>query len=101
MLVLCAAEHLPIALLLMPESSDFRGWHSDDTSAQVNAFLGELRLAHDVPVIDARQWIADSRFSDGHHLLKPGARQFTQRLGREWLLPWLRGGPIGGNDANR
>ena len=41
-------------------------------------------------MIDAREWVPDVGFSDGHHLLPAGATTFTDRLGREALIPLLR-----------
>jgi hypothetical protein len=87
LLELCRAEGIPATVVLLPEATEFRHWHDADTSAQIDAFVGALR-GSEVPVIDGRGWIADALFSDGHHLLRPGARAFTDRLARE-----LRTGP--------
>jgi hypothetical protein len=45
------------------------------------------RLARElsVPLVDARTWIDDDGFSDGHHALPSGADQYTERFAREVL----------------
>ena len=39
--------------------------------------------------VDAREWLPDSSFSDGHHMLRPGAELFSDRLNREVIAPWV------------
>ena len=38
-----------------------------------------------VPWTDARTWVADEYFVDGHHLLADGAAAFSERFGRDVL----------------
>jgi hypothetical protein len=86
---------VPAAVLLMPESAEFRGWYGPGAEDQLQAFLARLRAEFGVPVIDARAWVSDDGlFRDGHHLLPEGARQFTERFGRE-ALPLLGAGTPG------
>jgi hypothetical protein len=85
-LELCRQEGIAVALVLMPEGSDFRSWYSATARDQIEGFLGDLQRVYDVPLIDARSWIADEEFSDSHHLLRAGATEFTERLGREVQL---------------
>lgn len=80
-------EGIATAILLMPEGTDFRAMYPAEALRQVDAFLLELRRTFDVPVIDARLWLADTYFADGHHLLRGGAEHFTERLALE--LPRL------------
>jgi hypothetical protein len=85
LLALCRSERLPVALVLMPESSDFRGWYTAEARAEIQTFLAGLTREFAAPVIDARKWVADTDFSDGHHLLVEGATAFTERLSPEVL----------------
>jgi hypothetical protein len=45
-----------------------------------------------VAVVDARRWLADEEFEDGHHPLLAGQRAFTDRLYREVLVALVRSG---------
>jgi hypothetical protein len=85
----CRERGVPVVLLLCPEGSEFRGMYSPAMSREVAAVLGRLRAAFDVPIIDARDWVADDGFLDLHHLNVPGARQFSARLGAA-LAPLVR-----------
>jgi hypothetical protein len=87
----CRREHIPAALLLMPEATRFRALYSADARRQIDAFLAGLTAAYGTPLIDARTWVGDDGFFDLHHLLPEGAAVFTSRLGREAILPLLRG----------
>jgi hypothetical protein len=76
----CRREQIPVVLVLTPESSVFRGWYSADALSAVRQMLSELSEAHGVRIIDSRQWLADTDFLDGHHVLASGAKIFTTRL---------------------
>ena len=89
-LEMCRREHIRAALVLMPEGSLFRSWYAPETLRQLYAFLWKLSGECQVPLIDAREWVEDSGFSDSHHLLPPGAAAFSHRLGREVILPLLQ-----------
>jgi hypothetical protein len=91
LLVLSREAHVPAALVVMPEASDFRALYPPAVWAGIERFLNELGREERGPVIDARTWVADAAFADGHHLLPEGAAVFTERLGREALGPLLRG----------
>ncbi len=87
LLELCRERNIPVALLLTPESSDFRSWYPPEARTLIDGFCGELHGEYGVPIVDARAWLADSDFSDGHHVLPEGAKRFTLRLGAEVLGP--------------
>ena len=53
--------------------------------------LADLRREWGVPVIDARDWVADKDLWDTHHLLPEGAEVYTDRLGRELEPAWAAG----------
>jgi hypothetical protein len=82
LLALCRRDHVRARLILMPETGAFRAAYSADMTAATAAYLAGLRRDWGVTTIDARQWVPDEGFSDGHHLLPAGGALFTDRLGR-------------------
>jgi len=91
LLELCRSENLRIALVLMPESSEFRSWYPVEAQAQIQQFIERMSREYSAPLIDARDWVPDAGFSDGHHLLTLGANRFTERLGDD-VLRMLKSG---------
>jgi hypothetical protein len=83
----------------MPEGTGFRALYSADAHRQIDAFLAGLTAAHGTPLIDARTWVDDDGFFDLHHLLPKGAAVFTRRLGREAILPLLRGSSLRADES--
>jgi hypothetical protein len=83
MLTLCGNKAIPVALLYMPEDSQFRRWYPPHVNAAIDAYFAGLRRDFGVPLVVARDWIEDRYFSDFVHLLPEGARAFTDRLERE------------------
>lgn len=82
---LCRGQNIGVVLFLMPESFEFRGWYPPEARRQLSEYLTALHREYDVSLIDARRWIADWNFSDGHHLLSWGATAFTRRFAQEVL----------------
>jgi hypothetical protein len=91
MLDLCRQENIAPVLVTMPETTAFRSWYSLAARAAIDGCMSRLSQEYAVPWVDARTWLADDGFEDGHHLLRPGADAFTQRFAREALVPVLRG----------
>jgi hypothetical protein len=91
-LLATAREHaVPVRLVLMPEAVAFRGLYPRRYAAPLDRLLAEL--AREVPVNDARGWVPDDGFRDGHHLNRTGAAIFTDRLIRDVIEPALGGRP--------
>jgi hypothetical protein len=86
----CRREGIPAALVLMPESAEFRGFYAPGLHAGLTDYLAGVSREKGVPLIDAGSWVGDAGFWDGHHLLPEGAAEFTDRFGREALPPLLR-----------
>jgi hypothetical protein len=86
----CSRAGIPAALVLMPEASEFRALYPQPVREGIERFVSDLGREKGVPVIDARTWVEDSGFWDGHHLVAEGAAVFTERFGREALPPLLR-----------
>ncbi len=76
----CAEHGIRAAVVLMPESSEFRGWYGPEGYAAVTAFARGLAAEFGVPLFDAREWVPDAETADGHHLTAAGAAVFTDRL---------------------
>lgn len=84
-LATCRTAHIRAVLVLMPEGSAFRSWYTPASLRQARNFLDQLQREYEVPVIDAREWLADEDFVDSHHTRNCGAEVFSRRLGREAL----------------
>src|SRR5262249_52544929 len=100
LLAFCRSEQIPAALILLPESTAFRSWYTPQAVQEIDGFLAELCDGYEVRLIDARPWIPDDCFADGHHLLPTGAKRFTERLAAElhtlpnYPHPPCQGGPL-------
>jgi len=87
----CRREHIPAALVLMPEGPLFRSWYPPAVWQQVEKFLDDLSAEQQTPLVNAREWLEEDDFSDSHHVLLGGAQRFSKRLAREVILPTLQG----------
>lgn len=87
----CRARGIRVALVRMPEGSEFRSWYPPEARAPMDRYFAGLAREYDAPVFDARTWVPDDGFRDAHHLLPGGALAFTKRLEREALRPFLEG----------
>lgn len=77
----CRREQIPVALVLAPESREFRSWYTPQGRAALNGFLAQARAEYGAAIIDASAWLDDDDdFMDGHHLNDRGATKFTTRL---------------------
>jgi hypothetical protein len=90
----CRADHIKPVLVLLPEQSALRSWYPAPKRAALEKYLQEVSEEHRVPVIDARDWIADNDFADFCHLLPRGADTFSGRFGRDVYQPLLEGRPL-------
>jgi hypothetical protein len=92
----CRSSGIRAALLITPESTEFRSWYAEPGRSRIAPLVAELANEFGAPFFDAREWLADDLIGDGHHLIGSGADAFTGRLVREGLVPWLRSSPAGG-----
>ena len=72
---LCRAHGVRPIVLVSAESSEFRAWYGAG-----NVAIAEFVRSFDCEVIDAREWLADDDFADGHHPTPAGAERFTDQL---------------------
>ncbi len=90
LLAYCRSEHIPTAVVLMPESQAFQSLYPAGLQGDLVALLSGLQRDYELQaMIDARDWVGDNDFLDAHHLRAAGARAFTERFGREALPPLL------------
>jgi hypothetical protein len=88
----CRKEGIAVKLILLPEGATFRSWYRPGGWKALEAFLDQLKQEFGIEVINAREWVEEEGFFDSHHLLPDGATRFSERLGRQVLEPWVRGG---------
>jgi hypothetical protein len=91
LLTSCRQEGVPVLLVVMPEGPAMRGIYPEETWSLFQQYLHELSARYNAPIVNARDWADEEDFLDSHHLLANGAAKFTERLGRQWVLPWLHG----------
>jgi len=70
-----------VAFAYLPEASEFRSWMPAEVERLAQDHLARLRAELDVPLIDARHWMADGYLVDGFHLSRLGAAEFTKQFG--------------------
>jgi hypothetical protein len=88
-LAACRREAIPTAVVIPPEGSAFRERY-EAAHSRIDAELHRLAREFDMCLYDARAWVPDDGFWDGHHLAESGANTYTERFGREVLEPELR-----------
>lgn len=90
----CRARGAPAVVLLTPESTAFRAVYPPAAQTAVPAYLNGLADETGASFVDARAWLPDDAFTDGHHVTRAGQAAFTDRLGREVLVPLAARLPI-------
>jgi len=80
---LCRRQGIGVTLVLLPEGSDYRAWYAPHAESCLRNYLDGLCQDSGVRLVDARSWVADMDFADGHHLLRGGTSTFTRRFGRD------------------
>jgi hypothetical protein len=89
---LCHDRHIDLVFIVPPESSAFRSYAPAAGESQMGVVRG-LAREFDLSLIDARAWVDDEGFWDGHHMTIKGADQFTERFRGEALEPYLNARP--------
>lgn len=83
----CRRDGVAVRLIVTPEGPANRAMYGPGCRDRVTAYAAGLAKDLDVPLTDARDWLAEEDFADSHHVLKRGAAKFTERLGREVIGP--------------
>lgn len=80
LLWICRQQQIEAVLILMPESDGFRKLYAPRAAEQFDRFLDQITDLFQAPLVDARRWLDEEHFFDGHHTLPHGAIAFTDRL---------------------
>jgi hypothetical protein len=91
LLASCRADGVPAAVVVMPEGPALRACYPAGAWPTIQGWLEQMCREEGAGLVVAEDWFAEDNFLDSHHLLRRGAEKFTDRLGREYLAPWLRG----------
>lgn len=90
----CQRDDIAVAILVSPWASEFdTSWWSKKARQQFAEILDGIGRDFSVPIIDARNWMADDYYYDPVHLGAEGADQYTRKLVRECLVPLCRQPP--------
>ena len=84
----CRQNHIPVVFVRMPDNSEMRR-PPPALNERIEGFYAALRRQTGVGFIDGRDWVDDSGFIDGTHLLPQGSAVFSERLARDYLKPIL------------
>jgi hypothetical protein len=87
----CNEAGVKVVVVRTPESQAFRATYQPSALATISAYETELKREFGVRVIDAREWLPDEDFEDGHHPLLSGQTHFTAKLYRQVLKPLVAG----------
>lgn len=91
LLAACRGRGTRVALLLTPEAAPFRAAYPPPALAALDAYTRGLAAEADGGLADARRWLPDDQFTDGHHVDLRGQAAFTDRLAVEVLRPLVAG----------
>lgn len=93
LIALCHREQIRATVVVLPEGQVFRDLYPENALRDIRAYLDGISRECRIDVVDARDWVGDGGFMDGHHLLPEGAAVFTRRLGQEVVQPLLAQAP--------
>jgi hypothetical protein len=80
---LCRANGIRVKILLMPESVAFRSIYHPVLKLNFAQWMQDLKQTKGIEVVDGSEWMPDHAFWDGHHMILPGAQEFSVRFGRD------------------
>jgi hypothetical protein len=86
----CREKGTRAVIIRTPESTTFRAAYQPGALSTLKDYTEDLTRRFGVEVVDARGWLPDEEFEDGHHPLLAGQRRFTDRLFREILVPLVQ-----------
>jgi len=92
LLELAARRGIPTRVVVMPEAPSFQELYPAGLHGRIVAALERVARPHGVSVLDARDWLGEEDFYDGHHMFRAGAERFTRRLTAEAIRPHFAAG---------
>ncbi len=90
----CEQNHLPVAMVMMPEGPFFRSFYPPGMQEQLAGTFAKISKDRKILLVNARDWVPEQELYDGHHALPPGAARFSQRLQNEVLVPLVNCLPL-------
>ena len=97
----CRQHGIVAVAVITPEASDFRSWYGINAQKAVTILMKAANEGTDGHVVDAREWLPDSVFADGHHVSRAAALMYSSRLSRDALVPALRHSPVVPGECRR
>jgi hypothetical protein len=91
---ICKEHGIVAVAVITPEATDFRAWYGKNAKIATAILMEAASQGTDGHVVDAREWLPDSVFADGHHVSRGAALMYSSRLSREALIPALRNSPV-------
>lgn len=87
-----AREHdIRVLIVIMPEGRELQAVYPPGQWELYMAFVGEVARELRAEVVNARDWMPEESFADGHHLLPEAATAFSRRFGAEAMTRFLSG----------
>ncbi len=92
LLTLSLERGIRMRVIAMPEAPTFRSLYPNGLSDRITKSLEIVANTNGLGFLDARQWLTEEYFYDGHHMFRAGAEAFTRRLTNEAIRPHFDGG---------
>jgi hypothetical protein len=88
---ICRREGIQTVAVLTPEGSVFRSWYGPAAEIATAELIALADVGTGGWVTDARDWLPDNAFVDGHHVHASAAPGYTKRLARQLIVPAVVG----------
>jgi hypothetical protein len=86
---LLAQARIPTVMVVMPEGPLLRSCYGPGSLKPLMDEFANLSRAQGFPIVQAREWIEEEKFTDSFHLTHEGATELTERLVREVICPTM------------
>ena len=90
-LELCRDRGIATRVVVLPEAATFQSLYPPGLADRIAAALAAVAQENGSCLVDARDWLTESDFYDGHHLFRRGAERFTRRLSDTAIRPHFAG----------
>ncbi|WP_149108280.1 hypothetical protein [Limnoglobus roseus] len=79
-IAMCRERGIAVTAFITAEATPLRAAYRPDANRAFEEFVNTLG----VPVVRSRECVPDEMFSDGHHMMRPGATLFTNELAKAY-----------------